>query len=123
MEWNQIIFTHYGFIKNLQQVHPRDGHVEFTGKKKSAIPCEQNYTAWLVKKGISLSVSGEQVSRQASAQPAVFRYQKFRYFSAFWVVILVKYTVLFILGKCLMNSEQVILIFTEVWHYKFDVSW
>ena len=30
-----------------------------------------------------------------------------------------KYTVLFVLGKCLMDSEQVILIFTEVWPTMF----
>ena len=40
----------------------------------------------------------------------------------FYVVILVKFTVLFVLGKCLMGSEQVILIFTEVWPYSFHVS-
>ena len=43
-------------------------------------------------------------------------------FTAFQVVILVKYSVLFILGKCLLDSEQVILIFTEVWSYNFHVS-
>ena len=32
------------------------------------------------------------------------------------------YTVLFILGKCLMDPEQIILIFAEVWHYNFHVS-
>ena len=47
--------------------------------------------------------------------------QNFRYFPAF-KVILVKYTVLFILGKCLMDSEQVILIFAELWPYSFHVS-
>ena len=34
-----------------------------------------------------------------------------------------KYTVLFVLGKCLIDSEQVILIFTEVWPDSFHVSW
>ena len=29
----------------------------------------------------------------------------------------------FVLGKCLMDSGQVILIFTEVWLYNFHVSW
>ena len=71
---------------------------------------------------ISLSVSGKQASSQASAWPGVFLSQKFKYFLAFLVVILVKYNVLFILGKCLMDSEQVILIFTEVWPYNFHVS-
>ena len=37
-----------------------------------------------------------------------------RYFPAFQVVI-VEYSALFILGKCLMDSQQVLLIFTEVW--------
>ena len=63
-----------------------------------------------------------QASMQASAQPAVFLFQNFRYFPAFYIVILVKYTVLFILDKYLMDSEQVILIFTEVWSYNFHVS-
>ena len=35
---------------------------------------------------------------------------------------LVKYTVLFVLGKCLMDSEEVILIFTEAWLYIFNLS-
>ena len=34
-----------------------------------------------------------------------------------------KYTLLFILGKYLMDSGQVILIFTEVLPYNFHVSW
>ena len=69
MERNWIIFTPNGFMKNLRQIHPRDSHVEFTGKIKSEIPREQNYAAWLVKNGktvfskltqkISLPVSGE----------------------------------------------------------------
>ena len=71
---------------------------------------------------ISLSVSGEQASWQASTRPGVFLSQNLRYFPVFYVVILVKYAVLFVLGKCLMDSEQVILIFTEVWPYNFHVS-
>ena len=55
--------------------------------------------------------------------PAVFLSQNFRYFPAFYVVILVKYDVLFVLGKCFMNPEQVILIFTKVWPHNFYVSW
>ena len=54
-----------------------------------------------------LSAPGKQVSRQASAQPGVFLSQNSRYFPAFQVVILVKYTILFVLSKCLMDSEQV----------------
>ena len=72
---------------------------------------------------IYLLVSGYKASRQASAQTAVFLSQNFRYFPAFYVVILVKFTVLFVFGKCLMGSEQVILIFTEVWPHNFHVSW
>ena len=34
MEENLIIFTPNGFIKNLPQIHPRDSHMEFTGKNK-----------------------------------------------------------------------------------------
>ena len=33
-----------------------------------------------------------------------------------------KYTVLFVLGKCLIDSEHVILIFTEVWPYNAHVT-
>ena len=64
-----------------------------------------------------------QASRQASAQPGVFLSQDFRYFPAFEVAILVKYTVLLVLGKCVMASKEVIFIFTEVWPYRFHVSW
>ena len=66
-------------------------------------------------RGKFLSVSGKQASRQASARPGAFLSKNFRCFPSFQVVILVKHTVLFVLGKCLMDSEQVILIFTEVW--------
>ena len=31
---NWIIFTPYGLIKNLLQIHSRDSHMEFTGKNK-----------------------------------------------------------------------------------------
>ena len=47
-KWNKIELYSplYGFIKNLQQIHLRDNHMKFKGKKiKSAIPCEQNYVA------------------------------------------------------------------------------
>ena len=74
-----------------------------------------------------MSGSGEQASRQASAQPAVFLSQNFRYFPAFSVVIIVKYPALISLGKFLTDFEQVItevfFIFTDVWPYIFDVSW
>ena len=99
-------------------------------KIKSAIPREQSYTTWLVKNSntvfsiltlkISLSVSGKQASK---CSPCSFLSQEFRYFPAFLVAILVKYTVLFVLGKCLMDSEQIILIFIEVRHSNFYVSW
>ena len=72
---------------------------------------------------IYLSVSGKQANKQASAQPGVFLSQNFRYFPAFEVAILVKYTVLLVLGKCVMASKEVIFIFTEVWPYRFHVSW
>ena len=58
--------------------------------------------------------------RQASARPAVFLSQNFRYFPTFQVVILVKCN--FVLDKCLMESEQVIFIFAEAWPYNFHVS-
>ena len=63
-----------------------------------------------------------QASRQASAWLAVFVSQNFKYFPAFKLVILVKYIVLFVLGKCLMDSKEVIFIFTGVWPFNFHVS-
>ena len=63
-----------------------------------------------------------QASKQAIIWPGIFLSQNFRYFPAFQVLILVKYTVFFVLGKCLIYSEQVILIFTEVCPYNFHVS-
>ena len=40
VERNWIMFTPYGFIKNLGQIHLRDSHVKFTGKNKVG------YTTW-----------------------------------------------------------------------------
>ena len=134
MEQNWIVFTSLWFDKKSLRDIFIQGMATWNSweKIKSAIPCEQNYTAWLVKycktvfskltQKISLLVSDEQASRQASPQPGVFLSQNFRYFPSFQVVTLVKYTVLFVLGKCLMDSEEVILIFTEVWFYNFHVS-
>ena len=48
-----------------------------------------------------------QASRRVTIKhwaPAVFLFEIFRYFPAFYVAILVEYPVLFILGKCLMVS-------------------
>ena len=45
-----------------------------------------------------------------------------RYFSCLWVVILATYVVLFILGDCLLDSYQLILIFIEVLLYNFHLS-
>ena len=45
-----------------------------------------------------------------------------RYFSFFWVVISVMYVALFILGKCLLYSYQLLFIFIEVQLYNFHVS-
>ena len=80
----------------------------------SAIPLEQNYSAWLVKNGktvfskltqkIYLSVSGKQASRKAITWSLVFLSQIFTYFLDFWDVILVEHPVLVILGKILINS-------------------
>ena len=98
-------------------------------KIKLAIPREQNYVAWLVKNDKTVSSTLTQnffVSiRQAGKQVLDLQSSFLRIldtFLPFSVVILVKYTVLFVLGKCLMDSEQVILIFTEVWLYNFHVS-
>ena len=93
------MFTPYGFIKNLWQIHLKDSHMKFMRKNK-AIPCEQNNATWLVKNcktafskltKISLPVSGKQMSRQASNQPLVFLSQIFTYFPAFYTVILVEH--------------------------------
>ena len=74
-------------------MHPRDTHVEFTGKNKLAVPREQNYAAWLVKNGktvfsklthiISLLVSGEQASRQAGKQVLALQFSFFRILDTF----------------------------------------
>ena len=63
-----------------------------------------------------------QASRQASTWHLVFLSWIFRYFPAFQIVILVEYPVHFILGKCLMDSQQVLFSFTEVWPYNFHLS-
>ena len=71
-------------------------------------------------------LSQDQAGRPARTQAArtgAFLSQNFRYFSFFSVVSLVKYTFLFVLGKCFMDSEQVFSTFTEVWPYNFYVSW
>ena len=67
------IYTPMVLLKLFWLIHLKESHVKFTGKKKSAIPCEQNYTAWLANNDktvfrkltwkISLSVSGEQALR------------------------------------------------------------
>ena len=95
-KWSEIeLYSLYGMIKSLWHIHSRDRHVEFTGKNTtwSAIPREQNHVAWLVKNDktvfskltwkISLSVSGKQASRQASARPGAFLSQNFRCFPYF----------------------------------------
>ena len=74
MERNWSMFIPYVFTKNLGQIHLRDSHVKFTGKNKFNMSHEQvNYLAWLAKndktvcsdtkRKISLSVSGEQASK------------------------------------------------------------
>ena len=59
----------------------------------------------------------KQAGKQASGFPP-----SDRYFSFFWVVISMIYVVLFILGKYLLASYQLFLIFTEIWLYNFCVS-
>ena len=82
------MFTPYGFIKNLQQIHLKDSHIMKFMRKNKAIPCDQNNMAWLVKNcktafskltKIYLPVSGKQMSRQASTQPLVLLSQIFTY--------------------------------------------
>ena len=34
MDRNWIMFTRYGFTKNLGQIHLRDSHIKFIGKNK-----------------------------------------------------------------------------------------
>ena len=82
MDRNWIIFTHYGFIKNLWQIHPRDSHVKFTEKNKVTNTTWAKLCGLIGQKWqkvfskhtckIYLSVSGKQTSRQASGWPAVF---------------------------------------------------
>ena len=114
MEWNWIMFTPLGgFIKNLRSIY-RIAMWNSHDKIRPTILCEQNFMVWLVKKGktvfnkllqqVPFSVSAKQASRQANSWSLVFLSQIFRYFPAFQVAILVKYPVVFILGKCLMDS-------------------
>ena len=63
-----------------------------------------------------------EASRQASKQVNFSHEADTRYFSYFWAVISAMHVVLFILGKCLLYSYQLLLIFTEVWLYNFFVS-
>ena len=88
-----MIFTPLWYDKNFDRSLQGIATWNSWGKIKSAIPHEQNYVAPLVKNGktvfskltrkISLSVSGRQASRQASAQPGAFLSQNFRYFPYF----------------------------------------
>ena len=81
-------------------------------KIKLAIPREQNYVAWLVKNDKTVFstltqnffVSIRQAGKQAlNLQSSFLRILDT--FLPFSVVILVKYTVLFVLGICLMDSD------------------
>ena len=128
MERNWIIFTLYGVIKNLkgQPCDIRESHVKLTEKNKVG------KTTWAKLRGligqnfptrkVSLSVSGEQASKHLASSSSFFLSEIFRYVPAFQAVIFVKYPLLFILSKCLMDSYQVLLIFTEIWPYDFHVS-
>ena len=112
--WSKIELCspRYGFIKIFWQIHLRDGHMKFMGKKiKTALSHEQNCAAWLVKNGKTVFskltenfVCQYQVSRQAITWPLVFLSQIFRHSPVFYVVILVEYPVIFIVGKYLMHS-------------------
>ena len=64
----------------------------------------------------------KEVGEQASKQVDPSFLPSDRYFSAFWVVISAKCVVLFFLGKFLLYSYKLLLIFTEVWLYNFYVS-
>ena len=97
-------------------------------KIKSAIPCEQSYNLIGQKQQHSFQYTHTEnffvsIRQAGKCSPCSFLSQEFRYFPIFPVAILVKYIVLFLLGKCLMDSEQIILIFIEVWHSNFYVSW
>ena len=88
--------------------------MELMEKIKSVIiPCEQNYVAWLVKNDNSFQqthaensfASIRQVGKEASKHLPQSSFLR-----------------IFALGKCLMDSKQIILIFIEVWDYNFHVS-
>ena len=66
-------------------------------------------------------LSGHEANKQAGKQASGFLPSD-RYSSFFRVVISMMYVVLFILGKCLLDSYQLFLIFAEVWLYGFRVS-
>ena len=93
MEQNWIMFTPLWFYPKSSMIHYVIAMWNSWEKIKSAIAHEWNHVPWLVKNGralfsklkrqISLSVSGEQVSRQASTWPLAFLSQIFKYFPAF----------------------------------------
>ena len=102
-------------------------------KIKSTIPREQNHASWLVKNcktvfskltwQISLSVSGKPGEQSSEHLASSFPFSNFQilsshlgcYFSG------ISCRLVLFLGKCLMDSSQVLKIFTEVWPY-FHVS-
>ena len=78
MERNWIIFTPYGFMKNLRQIHPKDSHMEFTGKNKDhnttwaklhgLIGQKRHTVSSKLTRKICSSVSSEQATRRPGKQ-------------------------------------------------------
>ena len=75
MDQNLIIFTPLRFIKNLWQIHPKDSHMEFTGKNKVG------NTMWAELCG--LIGQRRENSFQKLAKKISLLSQSFRYFPAF----------------------------------------
>ena len=68
----------HGFIKNIWQIHPRDSHMEFTGKNRQYHVSKIMWLDWSkTAKQFSVNLLEKyfckyQASRQASTCPAVF---------------------------------------------------
>ena len=121
IEQNWIIFMPYGFIKNLWQICLRDSHVKFTGKNK-VWQCHVSKVMQLdwskTAKHFSLYSRRKFLCQLASSFP----------FSDFYILLsplgcyFSGLSCIFHFGQCLVNSYQLLLIFTEVWSYNFHIS-
>ena len=107
--------------------HAIKGMIEENSQKNRTNRYHMRWIVWLDwSKHISVNSHGKflswhEESRWAGDQASGFILSD-RYFSFFWVVISMVYVVLSILGKCLLDSYQIFLVFAEVWLHNFCVS-